>query len=164
MIRVSEIIKGCQLGVTATCYGKASTVITSASKTCATYAQTSSDTVIAGSFCPKKAGTYKILPKGTIRNSVNLHSFTFDTQKYSLNSEITISLKTNRCYSYQLYDCDYYSTVASIEITFNNNKYILDKKESITCQYSGFLPRQLCSCRKDTMTSHFVQIILIVIT
>ena len=149
MNRVSEIISGCTMGISAKCiYESSYSTIFSASRTC--QASNSADTFFFGSFCPKRAGQYKILPKGTIRETKWSHVFKFDSKDYSLNSEISLSLKAGRCYSYQLSDCDLTSSSASIEITYNNKKYILGKEESITCQYSGFLPKSFNSCKRQS--------------
>ena len=152
MNKVSEIISDCTHGVSVRCFSETTfSKVSSASKTCATNTAASSDTFIMGSFCPKRARLYKILPKGTIRESKHAHSFTFDSKTYSLNSEISISLKNNRCYSYYLADCDFYSSTASIEITYNDDKYILNEEESLTCQYNGFLPisNSKCICKRQ---------------
>lgn len=165
MNKASKIIPGCKLGIASRCYYDTSfSTLSEASKSCSTFSSASSDTFLRGSFCPKRTGSYTILPLGTIRESRHAHKFIFNETTYQLNESISLSLKKDWCYSYYLYDCDYYSSSASIQITFANNKYVLSKDESITCQYTGFLPRSLQSCklqRKHSFHSFIVFIMLL---
>ena len=63
----------------------------------------------------------------------------FRDKKYPLNSNISTTLHAGRCYSFLLADCDHYQATASIEIFYGSKTYILNKEESITCMFDGYV-------------------------
>ena len=140
MDKIAYILENCSIGVNAACSYTNFERIDSAEKQCTTNnSKVPSDSQIKGSFCPKFSGVYKILPMGTIRDSQWVHKLVFHGSEYPLNINITKRLKAGFCYSYHLTDADGYQTTASIVIFFQNRRYIIDKTESLTCKFDGYI-------------------------
>ena len=139
MDKIAYIIENCSIGVSAACFDTNFERIDKAEKGCSSVAGTSADSQIKGSFCPKYSGLYKMLPSGVIVNAQWMHKLVFHGSEYPLNVNITKRLKAGFCYSYHLINADVTQTSVSFVIFFQNRRYIIDKTESLTCKFDGYI-------------------------
>ena len=136
-----HIPNGCQFGITGSIIGLPNRTLTTAyiSQPHETL-NSSADTWLYGSFCPRLSGTYNLYFEGKYNDIYYPYSI-FNGVRGSMNISLTgLQLNKGQCYSITLRSPDLYSTWTRFSVECDGQpRYIPSRPELLTCPFDGCL-------------------------